>query len=169
MPRPETPIDPSAGPVERFAYDLRQLRKAAGNPSYREMSAAVHFSGTTLSEAARGKRHPSLAVTLAYVQACGGDPEEWRERWLAVEQTHAAATRQETLRDAEAPTASSVSPVAHQRTRIPPRAIAMAASAGAIGGILTVACATVALSSWRASLRSHLEGPVRVLEAAHRR
>ncbi|AEW98573.1 helix-turn-helix domain-containing protein [Streptantibioticus cattleyicolor] len=84
MPRPERPIDPSAGPAQRFALELRRLRQAAGNPSYRTMAEHAHYSGATLSEAARGLGLPSLAVTLAYVTACGGDPAEWEQRWREV-------------------------------------------------------------------------------------
>ena len=31
MGRPELPVDPAAGPVQRLANDLRELRRAAGN------------------------------------------------------------------------------------------------------------------------------------------
>ncbi|MGV9248668.1 helix-turn-helix domain-containing protein [Streptomyces sp. NPDC003710] len=164
MSRPETPIDPSAGPVERFAYDLRQLRKAAGSPSYRKMSSAAHFSGTTLSQAARGKRHPSLAVTLAYVQACGGDPQEWRQRWLAVE--HSAAARQEKLSSTEVTAASGASLESPQRGEARTQTIALAASAGAFGVILALAGAAVTLPPLRASLRGHIERAVHALAAA---
>jgi hypothetical protein len=34
-----------------------------------------------LSDAARGERLPTLAVTRSYVAACGGDPDEWQARW----------------------------------------------------------------------------------------
>ncbi|HYN88432.1 MAG TPA: helix-turn-helix transcriptional regulator, partial [Ardenticatenaceae bacterium] len=81
MARPERPVDPEAGPVQRLAYELRQLRLAAGRPSYRQLSTRAHFSASMLSEAAGGTVLPSLAVTLAYVKACGGDPEEWERRW----------------------------------------------------------------------------------------
>jgi WD40 repeat protein len=37
-----------------------------------------------LSDAAGGKRLPTLAVTLAYVRACDGDIDEWRRRWHEV-------------------------------------------------------------------------------------
>lgn len=70
--------DPAAG----FADQLRQLRAEAGAPSYRELARKVHYSRTALSEAARGDKLPSLAVTLAFVEACGGDTEQWRQRWL---------------------------------------------------------------------------------------
>lgn len=171
MPRPETPIDPSAGPVERFAHDLRQLRKAAGNPSYRKMSSAAHFSGTTLSEAARGKRSPSLAVTLAYVQACGGDAEEWRQRWLAMEGSHAVTAGQETLGSVRARDASPASLAPRKRVptrEVPTRAVAMAVSAGAVGGILVVAGVALAFAPLRTSLQGRPYDPVHVLEAVGR-
>ncbi|MFD6227565.1 helix-turn-helix domain-containing protein [Streptomyces sp. NPDC060232] len=81
MPRPERLLDPTAGPLEEFAHALRALRRQAGNPSYRTMAKRAHYSVATLSEAARGLHRPSLKVTLAYVAACGGDPEPWTRRW----------------------------------------------------------------------------------------
>ncbi|TCR16897.1 helix-turn-helix domain-containing protein [Streptomyces sp. BK205] len=81
MGRPERPLDPAAGPVARLAHELRELRKAAGSPSYRKMAEASAFSATTLSQAAAGERLPSLAVVRGYVQACGGDPDAWEPRW----------------------------------------------------------------------------------------
>lgn len=52
MGRPERPLDPGTGPVQRLAYELRDLRKAAGGPSYRAMAQGAGFSATTLSQAA---------------------------------------------------------------------------------------------------------------------
>jgi WD40 repeat protein/energy-coupling factor transporter ATP-binding protein EcfA2 len=68
----------------RFAADLRRLREKAGNPTYRELSKRAHYSAAALSEAAGGRKLPSLAVTLAYVNACCGDPDDWQARWQAV-------------------------------------------------------------------------------------
>ncbi|MEX3103775.1 WD40 repeat domain-containing protein [Streptomyces sp. ST1015] len=85
MGRPEKPVDPEAGPVQRFAYDLRALRRAAGNPSYRVMAETAGCSATTLSQAAAGERLPSFAVVHGYVRACGGDPGQWADRWKDVE------------------------------------------------------------------------------------
>jgi WD40 repeat protein len=82
--RRERELDPTAGPVQRFALELRELRESAGRPSYRELSKRAHYSVTTLSEAAGGVEMPSLAVTLAYVEACGGEPTAWETRWLAM-------------------------------------------------------------------------------------
>ncbi|MGV9314940.1 nSTAND1 domain-containing NTPase [Streptomyces sp. NPDC003691] len=81
MGRPEAPLDPDGGPVQRFAYELRQLRTTAGGPTYRAMAARVPYSVPTLSRAAAGEQLPSLAVALAYAEACGGDRAEWERRW----------------------------------------------------------------------------------------
>ncbi|WP_049564506.1 hypothetical protein [Streptomyces sp. SBT349] len=104
MGRPERALDPEAGPVERFAFDLRQLRVAAGKVSYRALSRRAHFSVTALSEAAAGHRLPSLEVTLAYVRACGGDVTDWEERWrkLAAAQ-HAESPDEDPPPAADAP------------------------------------------------------------------
>ncbi|MFF0012687.1 hypothetical protein [Streptomyces sp. NPDC005374] len=80
MGRPERALDPGAGPVQRLAYELRELRRAAGSPSYRAMAEAAGFSATTLSQAAAGERLPSSAVVEGYVRACGADPREWAPR-----------------------------------------------------------------------------------------
>ncbi|BCL27209.1 XRE family transcriptional regulator [Streptomyces aurantiacus] len=81
MPRRERPLDAGDGPLREFAAGLRKLRHKAGNPPYRELAEQAHFSISTLSSAASGQRLPTLVVTLAYVRACDGDTEEWRERW----------------------------------------------------------------------------------------
>jgi len=84
MGRPEKPVNNAGGLVAQFAGELRQLRAQAGNPTYREMAESAMFSPSVLSSAASGNRMPSLPVTLAFVTACGGDEEAWRQRWLAV-------------------------------------------------------------------------------------
>ncbi|MFJ8435527.1 helix-turn-helix domain-containing protein [Kitasatospora sp. NPDC094019] len=83
-------MDPTAGPVERFASELRELRGEAGNVTYRVMAGRTRYSVATLSRAAGGQQLPSLPVVLAYVQACGGDPAEWERRWLAAVREAAA-------------------------------------------------------------------------------
>lgn len=90
MGRSERPVDPRGGPLAEFASDLRALRRGAGSPTYRTMARQTHFSVTALSQAAAGTRLPSLAVTLAYVEACGGDSAQWRQRWLDLEADRAA-------------------------------------------------------------------------------
>lgn len=84
MARAARPVNPEDGPVQALAFDLRALREAAGNPTYRTLAKAAGYSATTLGDAAGGVRFPTLEVTLAYVGACGGDAAAWRERWQAV-------------------------------------------------------------------------------------
>ncbi|WP_416979605.1 hypothetical protein [Streptomyces sp. T028] len=93
MGRPERALDPEAGPVERFAHELRELRRAAGSPPYRTMAAASGISTTSLSRAAAGERLPSLDTVRGYVRACGGDPVEWEPRWKEAEAAAARALR----------------------------------------------------------------------------
>lgn len=81
MPRPERPLGPGDEVVVRFAADLRKLREQAGSPTYRDLARLAHYSAAALSEAAGGRKFPSLAVAAAYVRACGGDAEEWTRRW----------------------------------------------------------------------------------------
>ncbi|MFD3498737.1 hypothetical protein [Streptomyces sp. NPDC058678] len=95
MGRPEKPLDPQAGPVQRLAHELRELRRTAGSPSYRTMAETAGFSATTLTQAAAGERLPSLAVVLGYARACGADPGEWEPRWKEARTEAEGATRDE--------------------------------------------------------------------------
>ncbi|GAU64988.1 hypothetical protein SSP35_01_03250 [Streptomyces sp. NBRC 110611] len=81
--RPENPVDPEAGPVERLAWELRRLRAGAGGPSYRALAKKAHYSVSTLAAATKGDRLPSLDVLLAFAEACGGKRSEWEARWRA--------------------------------------------------------------------------------------
>ncbi|NGY63785.1 hypothetical protein G7043_33190 [Lentzea sp. NEAU-D13] len=84
MPRTERPLESVDTELGSFAADLRKLREKAGKPSYRALASRAHYSAATLSDAAGGKKLPSLAVTLAYVKACDGDEQEWEQRWRAI-------------------------------------------------------------------------------------
>lgn len=84
MGRRERPIDPTSGPLEAFAFDLRLLRTKAGEPSYRKLAQRAGVSASALSAAAGGVVLPSRRVTLAYVCACGADINEWSSRWEAL-------------------------------------------------------------------------------------
>ncbi|MFB4262041.1 hypothetical protein [Nonomuraea sp. GTA35] len=79
--RRESPVDPAAGPVQRFAFELRKLRQEAGGLTYRAMAGRAGYSVTTLSQAAAGERLASLPVVLAFVEACGGDAGAWERAW----------------------------------------------------------------------------------------
>lgn len=87
MPRPEASLDRATGPLAEFALSLRELRVAAGMPTYRTLSKRAGYSPSTLSEAASGLRRPSLDVLLAYVGACGGDAQIWQQKWLSLPAT----------------------------------------------------------------------------------
>ncbi|ADI09513.1 putative WD-40 repeat protein [Streptomyces bingchenggensis BCW-1] len=65
------------------------------------MAARTDHGASTLSQAAAGERLPSLPVVLAYVRACGGDPEEWEERWRQAAAEEASEPRAD--EDAEPP------------------------------------------------------------------
>ncbi|SFY44220.1 nSTAND1 domain-containing NTPase [Streptomyces atratus] len=95
MGRRETPLDPAAGPVQRFADELRKLRREAGGLTYREMARRARYSVTSLSQAAAGEQMPSLAVALAYVAACGGDVAEWERRWREAAEESVVRDREE--------------------------------------------------------------------------
>ncbi|MEU0877253.1 helix-turn-helix domain-containing protein [Lentzea sp. NPDC005914] len=83
MPRKERPLDAGDTAVLTFARELRSLRERAGKPTYRQLSSLTHYSEAALSQAAGGRKLPTLQVTLAYVRACGGSEEEWERRWYA--------------------------------------------------------------------------------------
>jgi transcriptional regulator with XRE-family HTH domain len=94
--RREVPVDPGAGPVQRFAFELRKLRTEAGGLTYRAMATRAGYSITTLSQAAGGEQLPTLPVALAFAGACGGDLAEWESRWhRAVEEAAAFAPENE--------------------------------------------------------------------------
>jgi tetratricopeptide (TPR) repeat protein len=82
--RPERGITGDVTPLTEFALGLRALRRRAGQPSYRGLSAGTHYSPSTLARAASGQALPSLDVTLAYVTACGGAAAEWEATWTQV-------------------------------------------------------------------------------------
>ncbi|MGI5500706.1 hypothetical protein [Lentzea sp. CA-135723] len=103
MPRAERELVRDGTPLVEFAAELRLLRAKAGTPSYRDMAGTAFYSASTLSDAASGRKLPSLAVTLAFVRACDGDEDKWEQRWhaLAAELNESSAmTSAEEFRDA---------------------------------------------------------------------
>jgi hypothetical protein len=77
--------------LSQFAVDLRKLREKAGSPPYRELGRRAHYAAGTLSDAAAGRKLPTLAVTRAYVRACKGDVGEWEKRYREVVEELAVA------------------------------------------------------------------------------
>lgn len=72
--------------IQRFAADLRELRIAAGRPTYDRLGRLAGCSKSTVHQAVAGARLPSLDTTLGLVRALGGNEKQWRERWTATRQ-----------------------------------------------------------------------------------
>jgi hypothetical protein len=73
---------PQGNTAEAFAEQLRSLRTAVGDPSFRKMAGrSGRISHTTLHEAAAGTRFPSWETTREFVRACDADEAQWRRRW----------------------------------------------------------------------------------------
>ncbi len=81
--------------MQALAARLRELRRLAGNPGYRELARRSGFSLAALANAAGGRQMPSLAVTMAFVRACGGDPVEWQTHWQQAAAERAASQARE--------------------------------------------------------------------------
>ncbi|MFJ8440361.1 helix-turn-helix domain-containing protein [Kitasatospora griseola] len=135
MARRPRPVNPADGPVQAFAHDLRLVREQAGNPTYRVLAQRAGFAATTLSDAARGIRLPSLEVTQAYIGACGGDVEAWTRRWNALDRLAAAPAPEEPTE--AAPTGeerpADTAPVAEEEPWEEEPAVEGATEAGAPG------------------------------------
>jgi hypothetical protein len=113
MGRRPKPVNGEIKELADLAEGLREAHRAAGKPPLRTLAMRAHYSASTLSEAASGRRLPSLPVVLAYVTACGADSAGWEDRWriasAAVEAHIASAARD---RDASADTSLAT---AHDR------------------------------------------------------
>jgi hypothetical protein len=87
--------------IKQFAQELADLRKAAGSPSFREMTKLnLKLPHTTSSDAVKGDRLPSLQVVYRFVDACKNyasknqipvndddfDRVKWHSRWDQVKQ-----------------------------------------------------------------------------------
>lgn len=81
MPALMRPINPE-WPFARFANGLRALKKAS-RLTYRQMAIKTHYGKSVLQAAAGGRELPTLEVTLAYVQVCGGTETEAKALWEA--------------------------------------------------------------------------------------
>jgi transcriptional regulator with XRE-family HTH domain len=138
MGRLEKQLDPHSGPLAQLALDLRDLRRQAGAPTYREMSKAAGYSPSALSAAASGANLPSASVLGAYVRACGGDTEEWLLRRADVARMMSAPAP---ARAAAVPEKTNPEPAPHprilRRQRLPRRAAGLLAAA-IVGSMATV-------------------------------
>ncbi|WKU46475.1 helix-turn-helix transcriptional regulator [Streptomyces sp. VNUA116] len=80
MARPEEPVD-HAAPYAAFALHLRKQRAEGGSPTYSSLARRTGYSVSALSQAAAGRKLPSLDLTLAFAKACGGDGARWEKLW----------------------------------------------------------------------------------------
>ncbi len=100
---PDSPGNPAASraAIAQFAEELRGLRYTAGL-TIKELSAKTHYGRSTIAEAARGDRLPTLEVTLAFVSACGESTVAWRRRWTEVRNqiAHSDDSRSSSTEDA---------------------------------------------------------------------
>ena len=76
--------DNAEGDLRQFADGLRRLLRASRFRSFRALAKELHYSHEIVSKAARGQTLPSFELTMAFVAACGGDPEEWASAWHAL-------------------------------------------------------------------------------------
>jgi hypothetical protein len=83
MGRPEERLDRDGSPVREFAWWLRDLRNSAGL-TYDQLGRAAHYATSTVQAATAGDRLPTLRVTMAFVNACGGDAKLWRAYWTQI-------------------------------------------------------------------------------------
>jgi hypothetical protein len=74
------------------------------------VSGDVGYAVSTLQSAAAGQRLPTLAVTIAFVRACGGDQQAWREYWTSIRRLLDGDVP-DTLARSVAPPWSGISPV----------------------------------------------------------
>lgn len=116
MARRMRPLDPTAGPVQRFACELRALRAAHGDLPFWKMARQCAVSKSALAAAAAGVELPSERVTREFVQACGGDWQWWRQRWLR------AGHELDTAAEADHNGASDAALVVSARGAVLPRA-----------------------------------------------
>ncbi|MEU0355254.1 nSTAND1 domain-containing NTPase [Streptomyces cyaneofuscatus] len=115
MPRRERPLDDDDSPLTLLAMRLREARHEAGSPTYRVLADRSGLSASTLSAAAAGRQLPSLPVVLAFVRACGADPQGWEARWRATAaDLTAARTEREQTATEDAPVCPYVGLVAYR-------------------------------------------------------
>ncbi|MET9568503.1 helix-turn-helix transcriptional regulator [Streptomyces virginiae] len=93
MGRPEKPIVTDNKPLRELAEGLRERRRWAGQPSYRELARMAGVHATTLQRAASGDTVPKLHVVLAYLRACTAPEGSAVAKWKEARQVQARARR----------------------------------------------------------------------------
>ncbi|WP_345354907.1 serine/threonine-protein kinase [Actinoallomurus liliacearum] len=83
------------------------------------LARRAHYAPSVLSVAAAGYRLPTWDVTAAFVTACGGDVDEWRERWTSLH-TLLQTAHPDMITDAGPPAADTAGPeVSHDEAQGP--------------------------------------------------
>ncbi|MBR7834422.1 cyclic nucleotide-binding domain-containing protein [Actinospica durhamensis] len=82
MPR-SLPVQAADDRVAEFAQELNSLRDSAGL-SIRALAHGMPYGKSTIADALSGRRLASWQLVEGIVRQCGGDPEEWREKWLSL-------------------------------------------------------------------------------------
>src|SRR5690349_3196956 len=67
--------------MHAFAARLRQVRLAAGNPTYGALARRTGRSSSALAAAASGAVLPTWETVDAYVTACDGNPVDFVADW----------------------------------------------------------------------------------------
>jgi transcriptional regulator with XRE-family HTH domain len=71
--------------IERFAGDLRELRRAAGNPTLAALDRKSGVSKSVLSDAFNGRTLPTERTVQALARALDADPGAWVARRSALD------------------------------------------------------------------------------------
>lgn len=104
MGRREKPLLDASTPQGEFCGGLRDVRRAAGSPTYETLAGVSEYSDTALSSAASGRTLPTWELAEAYLTACNlisqrnlavtvADVTEWRTRWISAIVAAAGITR----------------------------------------------------------------------------
>jgi transcriptional regulator with XRE-family HTH domain len=81
-PRPRRGRECDSEPQELAAFTASlELLRQRSHVAYEVLHERTGYSKSVLSKAASGTERPTLEVVLAFVKACGADPEEWTARW----------------------------------------------------------------------------------------
>jgi hypothetical protein len=109
MGRPQKPLERDGSPVREFAFWLRDLRNRSGL-TYAQLGKSAHYATSTVQDATAGRRLPTLRVTTALVEACGGDLRQWRAYWAQIQRTLDQDAPNDCLGSISPPWAGQLSP-----------------------------------------------------------
>lgn len=73
------------GALTTFIRSLQQLRLTAGNPPIVAIATLASVSPSAVSTTLTGKKHPTWPVVQGIVKALGGNVEDFREAWGAIQ------------------------------------------------------------------------------------